>query len=71
MSKSEQDKILKLQNISEKNKIVIDEIEVYTKWTLRTEHKFFRYWDILLMLNGFYSTIAYLMYTVRIDYPSF
>jgi len=23
------------------------------------------------MLNGFYSTIAYLMYTVRIDYPSF
>lgn len=23
------------------------------------------------MLNGFYSTIAYLMYTVAIDYPGF
>ena len=42
-----------------------------TKWTLKTETPFFKFWNVLLMLNGFYSTIAYLMYTVRIDYPSF
>jgi len=57
--------------VSENNKVIKNEIDAITKWTLKTETPFFKFWNILLMLNGFYSTYVYLMYTVQIDYPSF